>query len=486
VPEITSYSTNSSPPNSFLFLGVDPTNFSQGSGGTAETVTLETLASSVGGGSVPGMQVIWMDAHGADHTGGTSVTSTFNTLLAAQSGAPCLFVFGVGTYLWSTAPSNLGKDQSVTGLGSRVTTFSWSGSGPLFTVTEAVTGGWNGSDNAGSLSGFSIVGPYGSGSTAGVKYGALQGLRVDDVGFYGLPGGAVTGYAVSTSDWSEEAVFTRLDISECGVTSGYVFGFSGTSFDYTKIDALVVVEANIDILALSLGAEMQGLQLALRGNVHGGVSNTGAVISLDRANASDASLIGGGSFAVSMEGDDTSDGGAGTVGHYLLYMNSTSSVSQFEAQGTFFVYDAGAASQGTYNPNSLPCAFSGITNSSSGTSMADGACHAFLGGTRHTSAMDGFGSIFDSTIYWEFGDVQTALLATGSNGTLTFDGTDGFVIKGTLYLKEPASGTAPTVTLPGTWIGSAPTYASSGRVWKILCDFLPVEATWYLQSAGVS
>ena len=232
-----------------------------------------------GSGAVPGMNVIWMDSVGADNTGGTSVTSLFDTQLAGQAGKPCLFVFGVGTYKWGTAPSNLGPGQSVCGLGKNVTSFTWSGAGPLFTATEAaVSGTWNGSDNAGEFRGFSLVGPFSTTNTAGIKYGALQGIRIDDVGFFGLDGSCVIGYQVTAGvDWAEEAILTRLDISGCGATSKKIFDFSTTSFDYSSIDAVVVVEANIDILALTGGALMQGLELGLRGNVHGGATNTGAI-----------------------------------------------------------------------------------------------------------------------------------------------------------------------------------------------------------------
>lgn len=517
--KISSYAANSSPDQQFLFLGTDPNNSSMGSTGTTEVVSLSTLLAQVpqatssvygtiklsgtsteylngagawttpsgGSGGVPTMNVIWMDALGADNTGATSVTALFNQQLTAAAGTPCRFVFGIGTYLFSAAPDTLGKEQSVTGLGKGLTNFTWSGAGPLFTVTEAVTTAWDGSDNAGIFSGFTIIGPYGTAGTAGIKYGALQGIRLDDLGLYGLDGGAVTGYAVGSTDWAEEAVMTRLDISGCGATSGYVFGFSGTSFDYSLIDAVVVVEAGIDVLALSSGAQMQGLEFGCRGNLHGGTANTGALISLDRGNTAGTSLIGGGTFRVSMEGDGTSAGAPGNVGHYLLWMGSSNAVSQFEAAGTFNVFNAGAPSQGWYNPNNLPASFAGLTVALDGGSMAQGAALAVMGGTRLTSAMDGFAAMYQSTVYWMFGDVQTALLASGAQ-TLVFAGTDKFIIRGRLLLKQPASGSAATVTWPSNvaWLGgSAPTLSTAnGAVDEFDATYLPQESQWRLSHLG--
>lgn len=442
-----------------------------------------------GGGAVPGMNVIWMDALGADATGGTSVTTLFNSQLTAQAGKPCLFVFGVGTYLWSAAPNALGKNQSVMGLGSRVTNFTWSGSGSLFNATEAVTGAWNGSDNAGSLSGFSINGPFGTGGTAGIAYSALQGLRIDDVGFYGLDGGAITGTAVGTSDWAEEAVMTRLDISGCGATSGSVFSFTGTSFDYSSIDAVVVVEANIDVLALHNGAELQGLQLNLRGNLHGGTSNTGALISIDRGGATNTSLIGGGVFGVSMEADGTGNaGGSGTVGPWLLWMENTSSASQFSAAGSFTVFNAGATCQGINNPNNLPVSFLGPMNSGT-QDMLDGEAGVVYGGLPLTTAAMAWDTLYENTLYPEFADVMAFQLASGAQ-TLAVDANSAYVRRFSFLVKQPSSGAAGTVTWPASfhWMnGSAPTLqTANSAIDQIDAIWDPVTATYYARPGNGS
>lgn len=473
-------------------LGTDPTDTTESPEGSTKTTTIAAIRSQSlplptggsypggtteflradqnwavpagggGGGSVPTQQIIYMDELGADHTGATSCTSIFNTALSSAGTNPCLFQFGVGTYLFGTAPNSLTKNQSVAGQGSRVTNFSWAGSGPLFLATEpAVVDVWDGADNAGAFTGFSINGPFGSSATtSGIKYGALQGIRIDDVGFYGLPGGCILGYEVTSGvDWAEEAQITRLDISECGAHSGFMFGFTGTSFDYSRIDALVVVEPNIDIIALN-AAEMQGLELHIRGNLHGGTANTGAVISMDRASSATSSVIGGGTFLISMEADDSTAGGTGDVGHYLLYMNAASAASQFQAQGTFFAYNEGACvSQGYYNPNNLPMAFSGFTNALNGTSPGDGDSFMVIGGTIH--GVEGNITLtlaeLGGEIYAEFGDVWIIQLATGTTNVIALDNAlNAWGRSMKIMLCTPASGTpgAISFTVPGGTISN--------------------------------
>lgn len=441
-----------------------------------------------GGGAVPGMAVIWADNLGISNTGASSCSTAVQAAITAAAG-PCKVVFGVGTYLFSTAIT-LAKNQSVQGQGRTVTKFTWSGAGNLFLATEAaVSGTWNGSDNAGQLSGFSITGPYGTGGTAGIKYGALQGIRIDDVGFYGLDGGAVTGYQVTSGvDWAEEAAMTRLDISGCGATSKFVFSFAGTSFDYSSIDAVVVVESGIDVIALN-NAEMQGLDLGLRGNLHGATAaQTGALISMDRGNTSGTSVMGGASFRVSMEGDDTTDGGLGTFGHYLLYMGSSNSQSQFSASGVFSIYNAGAPGLGIYNPDNLPVSFTGILNDGV-HQMLDGESGVVYGGQALSlSGMD-WGALYENTLFPEFSDVMAFQLASGAQ-TLTTDTSSAYVRRFNFLVKQPSSGAAGTVTWPGSfhWLnGTAPTLqTASNAIDQIDAIWDPVTATYYARAGNGS
>jgi hypothetical protein len=430
-----------------------------------------------------GARRIFVDTFGADPTGAADSAAAVRAAQASGGSSPYVLVFSVGTYLFGSAPSNLGLDQYVQGQGQFATYFSWSVAGPLWTVVEPGT--FNGAHRAGRLSGFSINGPQGSGGVAGIKYGGLQSFQLDDVGLYGLDGGAVIGYKFGSSDYAEEAVFTRLSVSECGATSGYVFGFSGTSFDYTSIDAVVVVEANIDIVHLSSNGQLQGLNLALRGNVHGGASNTGAVISVERGNTGGTGYLTNAHFAVSMEADNA---GAGTVGHYLLWMGSSNSASQFSAEGMFNVFAAGATPQGTSNPNFLPASFGGRGNASDGSAMTAGDALTVQGGTNWTGFNAQFGAPFAGNVYWQFGDIAAPLLASGNN-TLIFNGANISSRITYLFLKQPASGAAATVTWPANvfWPGGVtPTLSTANNaVDKLRFIYLSASNVWYGNLEGV-
>jgi hypothetical protein len=381
-----------------------------------------------------------------------------------------------------SAFETFGPNQGVVGVTRTLTIISWPGPGPLITATKApFEDYWI----AGKFAGFSISGPYGSGTTSGIEYSNLQGIIIDDVFFYGLPGGAIIG--TSNGGWSEEGELTRLNITECGATSGFVFGFSGTSFDYTHIDAVVVVEANIDILSISGGGGMIGLDLSLRGNCHGGTgTNTGAIIAIERGNSSGTANIRYANFAVSMEADES----PGIVGHYLLWMGSSNGNSQFSAGGVFNLFFAGANCQGGVgkqapgNPNFLPASFSGVTNDEAGGSMVSDAL-AVMGGTAWTTANFGAGH----TIDWQVGDVAATGLSSGSN-TLVFDGASGFIRRVELILYQPASGADGTVVWPSSvkWPGGTPPTLSTVNGYTDIVHFtyIPEAGFWLGTLQGVN
>jgi len=432
----------------------------------------------------PALQVIYVNDLNADYTGNVDCTAVIRAAQAAAGTDPYKLVFGVGSYLIGTSEDLLpfGPNQGVAGMGRAYTNITYAGSGSCLSTLYTDT--FNDSLTAGEITGLTLTGPYSDGSQVGITFGNLQAALVDDIGIYGFPGGAAVG-TDSGGGWAEQGTWTRIVAVFCGATSGFVFGFSGGSFDYSILDAVVVAAANVDVISLSDGANLQGRQFALRGNLQGGVSNTGAIVAIDRGNADGTSFLSNATFAVSMEANAPGDGD--TVGHYLLWMGSANPVSQFNATGVLNLDNAGAASQGVYNPDFCPAAFSGITLDPAGGAMTAGDALAVMGGTCWTPFGDGFTSPYELNIYWQFGDVQTALLAAGANGTFTFNGASGFIKRCTLLLKEPSSGTAPTASWPANavWLGgTTPTFASSGRIHEITCKYLPAETTWLLKYEG--
>jgi hypothetical protein len=443
--------------------------------------------------AAPGLRLIYIDELGADPTGVNDSSAVIRAKQTALGSTAYLLIAGAGDYLMSSAFENFGPNQGIVGVGSPHTFFTWSGSGPLINVTNV---SFTDSARAGSFGGFSINGPYGSGTTYGVAFGSIQSMILDDVAFYGLPGGAIVGNDTN-GGYAEEAQLTRLSISECGAHSGFVFQFQYTSFSYMRIDAVVVVEANIDVLSCITsgnGAVLQGLNLSLRGNCHAGTgANTGAIIAIDRGQSGGNSNIRNATFNVAMEANATA---GSTLGHWLLWMGSSNAASQFQAAGVFHLYSAGATCQGgvqvgqAQNAGYVPAAFAGITNATDGTDMYAGNSLAIMGGTGYTTGSLFFGGGAGATvnIYWQYTDVFGCTLSS-SGSTFIFNGASNFIRRVELFLQQPATGAAGTVTWPSSvkWPAATPPTLSSvnGYMDKIHFTYLPGTGFWYGELVGV-
>lgn len=433
----------------------------------------------------PTLRLIYVDELGADPTGVSDSSAVIRAKQTALGSAAYQLVLGAGTYLMNSAFVNFGPNQGVKGVGSPFTSISWSGSGSLITATAT---SFVNSARAGAFGGFQIDGPFGSSTTSGISYTNLQSMIVDDVAFYGLPGGAILGLTSSIGGYAEEGQLTRLSMSECGAQSGFVMNFNGVSFDYTKIDAVVVVEGNIDVLSVNGNGQMQGLDLSLRGNCHAPAgANTGAIIAIERGNASGTGYLINAHFDVSMEANDLL---GGTAGHYLYWNGSHNAASQFSAEGTFMLYNAGAACQGgvggggAFNTYFNPASFVGISNALNGGGVYPGNALSVMGGSGWST-----GNVASSTtVYWQFADVATIALASGAQ-TLTFNGADSFIRRVELLLTQPASGADGTVTWPSSvkWPGGTPPTLSTvnGYVDKLKFTYIPTTGFWYGELIGV-
>ena len=475
------------------FTGVPtaPTN-ATATDATTQLATDAFVQNAVSAYAAPGLRLIYADELGADPTGVNDSSAVIRAKQTALGTASYLLVFGAGSYLMNSAFVNFGPQQGAMGQGDTLTALNWGGPGPLIIATDAV---FSNSARAGKFTGFEINGPYGSGTASGIQYSNLQSIVIggdggDVVGLYGLPGGAILG-ANPGGGYAEEGLI-NVNVSECGAGLGAVFQFVGTSFDYTKIDAVVVVEANIDILSITGGAQMRGLNMSLRGNCHGGVTtNTGAIIAIERGNAG-AGYADNVTLAVAMEANNY-PGPSNTVGHWLIWMGSTNGSSQFIGQGSFLLLAAGATCQGgvgfgrANNANYVTCTFSGMTNDLTGGSPTNGSALEIMGGTDYTTGniptlnpVSSAGTA--QNVNWAGGDVSSFSLGTGAN-TSSFAGNAGFVQRVELFVLQPSSGAPGTLTWPSSvkWVnGVVPTLSKiNGAVDLFRFTYVPATGFYY-------
>jgi hypothetical protein len=418
-------------------------------------------------GGAPTLQILYLDNYSSDPTGvaySDSAMAAAQTALGSSSG---LILLGAGTYKFADAYT-FGPQQGLRGVGAEYTTINWSGSGPFILATES---SFDDSHRAGSFGGWNISGPYGSGGTAGIKWGNLQSLTLDDAWFFGLDGVAIEGYAPGDGGWAEEGQLTRIVISNCGATAGCLMQFDGTSFDYMAIDGVMIVDPNIDIVRITGGAQIQGGKISFRGNLAGGASNTGAIFAVERGNSSGVGYITNVSVDVSMECNDVT----GDVGHYTVWMGSSDPTSQFLVHGVLHAASAGADSQGINNPSFLPLAIAGRTNHPSGIPMPSGDALSVVGGVVQNINGAASSALYESTFFSQFGNMGYFQLLSGDN-TLVIDQLTVWGKDMVWAVQQPSSGSPGTITLPSgiTWAaGVTPTLQTDNDAVDL------IRVTWF-------
>ena len=289
--------------------------------------------------------------YGADPTGVKDSTTAINNALNATlyTGAPVYLP--TGTYKLA-GTLNMTNGQSLIGDGSQAVTINYTGS--TIAIKYTITGSFTGSQRAGRITGFYLNGYSGGATTVGIQFGELQGLLMDDVFLAGFNTAGI--HFLNTGDYAEEHTI-RATIVGCGTTSSSTTGcvvFDSSSWDYSNFDFLLIPNAGAHGVLLINDAQLQGCELRIRGNFLGATPNTGAVIAIDPANTGTDNYIRNSLLDVAAE-----TAGSGT-GHYLLYMGSTSSQSQFFATGVLNLSSVGPTSQGISNAHFLPFEFSGI------------------------------------------------------------------------------------------------------------------------------
>ncbi len=427
---------------------------------------------------------------GADPTGTADSTAAFTAAIAALPSGGGSIIVPPGSYKITGSGLSFKQGQGMTGAGSACAFLNYTGSGTCISI--GISGSFTGGQYAGRFSGFYLDGYGAGGSAVGMQVEDAQGLDMSDVAVYGFGGKGI--YYTSGTGYAEEST-VRARIVQCGTygtnTSGAVV-FDSTSFDYGNYDFTIVTSPGVHGVILQNNAQLRGANLRIRGNFYARSSaNTGAVIAVAPAGGSDTSYITDTQFDVAVE----SAGTGGQIGHTSVLMGSTSSSSQLTGTGVLSFNPFGPSTiyfQGISNSNYVPLGFSGyLQDGTSAGSIAVGDALVIHGGTEiypngSLSGAPGGGS----TVYFQFGDVIEFKLASGTN-TLSFDGTAGYAKRCDLWIAQPSSGSAGTITWPSgaggvKWASaSAPTLSSTnGYVDHVRLTFLPDTGFWYGELVG--
>lgn len=469
--KITAYAALAATRADNMLPVVDVHDTSMASSGTTKKITVATLRG-----------LDWLNAvtdFGAAGDGTSDNASVFAAIGAAMGTAPCAVYLPSGTYKTSGPLPSCVQGQSLIGPSSASTAVNYTGSGTC--LTAGLNGTFTGGEYGGRYEGFYLGGYGAGGSAVGMQVGNIQGTVIRDVAIYGFGGGGLK-FVNTGGGWSEQYQVTGLRLVQNGGTSGANMTFDGSSCDYAVFETVIVATAGQDGIRMVNGAQLRGNRLAIRGNFYGGTPNAGAVIAIDRGDTDGTSYIQAADLDIAVE-----TAGTGT-GHYTVLMGSANAVSQFTGQGVLAFINVAVPFQGVSNPNYLPFGFSGhLADTVLGT-MAAGDGLAVIGGTQLGQSGSLAGGLYLGNVYFQFADVIAFRLASGAN-TLTFNGAAaGFAKRADLWISQPASGAAGTITWPAgiKWASAAPPALSSvnGYVDHVRLTYLPSESGWYGELAG--
>lgn len=411
--------------------------------------------------------------YGAAGNGTADDTTAIQDALddAYTTGAPVLIP--PGTYKITGTGLTTHQGTSIIGAGSQQTTLTYTGTGTCLTIS--LDGTFTGGENAGTFTGFSLDG-YSAGSSAnGILYGDLQGMRARDISAAGFGGNGIW-IKNASGNWSQFNWYEAIYL----IQNGTAIRFDGGDIDYF-FDLTIVTGAGQNGVIVTGGAAMQGIILRLGGSFYGATPNTAAVIAIDPGWVSGpTSYIQNALCHIMAEAESPG------TGHYTLHLGAHD--SSFTGTGIMWFTPGGIAFQGVYNPNWAIIGFSGLIQDPVLGSMTPGHGLAVRGGMHLTSAGDTSTALYENNIYWQFGDITAAQLANGANA-LVFNGVDaGWGKRADLFLAQPSSGAAGTVTWPGNvkWPAGTPPSLSTvnGYVDHVRLTYVPGTGNWYGELAG--
>lgn len=436
-----------------------------------------TRGTGVVNSSITAGKRILVDAYGADPTGATDSTAAF---VAAQTagGSTYQLLMGIGTYRIDGDIGTFGPLCGMSGLDSALTKIDYRGAA---TAVKAYESTFNSAHYGGTFNGFTIDGTNASAGAVGFWWGNLQGARVDDITATNFTGTGSVGIQLKNSTtpangWSEQGQWTRIK-SHNNKTNVL---FDHGSFDYAHFEFHILANNNQDGICLQNDASLEGCTLKVVGNFYAGTSNTAAVIAIDRGDNTKSSRIDNCDMYVNVE----CDGSTGT-GHYTLLLGG-GSASQFTGTGVLQFSDETVAFQGYSKTGSAQFGFSGVVQDHVLGKMTPGDAMVFHGGTQW-STRGTFGSNSSGGLNLQYGDIQELLLASGNTNITVTGGVLNRSRRIVMFLQQPASGGAGTVTWPADWYfpeGNPVLSTTNGAMDEIEAVYLPDTSTWYARLVG--
>lgn len=423
----------------------------------------------------------WVDDFGADPTGTSDSTGAFSRALTAM-GSTGVIKLGWGTYKIGTSSDlpTFGAGQGMVGPGSQLCTLSYVGSGYGVKAYQA------GGGSAGPFQGFKILGT--SSASAGMFWGNLGQGRNYDIQISSFTSGVGIHFYNDSGQSSEGANWQAIRL----VTNGTAVVFDGqganaqTSYDYSTYEFLVIANSGQHGVFVQNDAQLVGVHFAMRGDFHGGAGNTGIALGIEPSSGGSAGYtanISNSLFNVVCEAD-----GSGT-GHIPLKFQGAAGVCGLFGEGIISFINGGIAWQNASastqygNIGVRGAQIPGIGASVSGLIGNSGDTLAVLGGTSK-SQRGTFGSL--ATLSLQYGDVLAYQLASGNNNVAWSIPTSSMARSGYLYLEQPNSGSAGTVTWPsGTLTASGFALSSTNSyVDRVKWEYLPSTGHFYLSNAG--
>lgn len=368
----------------------------------------------------------------------------------------------------TTSTLTLKENQNLIGAGEGQVQFDYSGSGAAIAVQG--TAGSVPESNS-QLRGFVVKGYSADAAAIGIQVGNHQGIRILDVGLWGL-GTGLRFYNADAAKWTENN-HVDINVIQCGLA----IDFDGQSSDWSTYRIHMVGDPGNSGIKMQNAAVLTGCRIEMLGGIAAkATSNTAFAFAVDPGDADGTSWVEGCEFLIALE-----TGGTG-FGPYTIVLGATSG-TPFNGNGVLWFKDYGAPYWQGFATAGAAMRFSGyFRDEVLGKSDPECVMHGSL--ARPQVGRLSAATTDNMTIYPKRGDFQAFLLRNGANTIAGFDeaATFGRAHQIEIFLKQPASGGAGTVTWPGNvkWAGTTSALSSTnGYVDKVKLTYLPTESTWY-------